>query len=111
MSTFTMKAKKMFPITGLMSALIMTSAIAQAECMSHVHDQQPQIPDGLTASKSEMLSAQGELKAYVDKVQRDVKCVGDDFGHDASLKRLKKLVAHYNQELVMFNEKSKMAQR
>lgn len=59
----------------------------------------PSIPDGSTATESEMLDAQQQVKGYVQEGQQYLKCLKQaeaDIGEDITKEQQKELVGHYN---------------
>lgn len=91
----TQKSKAIVAVTLLMLA----TSLSVAACNSHFFDEQPSIPVGSTATEAEMQSAQKAVKAYVDLVERDIRCVTDDFAYNTGVRRLKKFVRGYNEAL------------
>ena len=105
---------KALAIVGLIACL--ASVPALADCVDPLDG--PRLPDGATASREEMVSAQETLKAYDTAVKGFVECVQRTNGNgvktdrsnvvkaDRAVERLTSLADKFNAELRAFKKKA-----
>jgi len=63
-------------LTCVVAALALSSATAMAEC---IKPDQPQLPDGATASMEDMLAGQKSVKTFQSSNVEYMKCLEDTF--------------------------------
>ena len=87
---------------------ILSSLGARAECVAPPTPPEP--PDGMAASREEMLTAQGVIKAYNTAVVAFQECVQKNGGSsakvDAAVRQLQRLADRFNAELRTFKQKN-----
>ncbi|MEO8314271.1 MAG: hypothetical protein ABI645_05695 [Pseudomonadota bacterium] len=99
---------KAWILAGTISLMALNASAAAAACPPP--DSPPTAPDGDTASREEMLAAQGAMKAYNAAVAEFTQCVQKGGGTQIELNRivnqLEKLAVRFNAELRKFKQKA-----
>lgn len=102
----------------LAAALSLLGSMAHAACE---YPDAVAIPDGATASEQEMLDAQGNVKAYMEKMQAYLACMdqeAEDLGdtetdeqkalhakrHNAAVTAMEEVAAAFNEQVRQYKE-------
>jgi hypothetical protein len=99
---------KAWVLAVVISLTALQASAAAASCKSP--DVLPNVPNGDTAAREEMLAAQAAMKAYNAAVNEFTLCVQKDGGREIELNRvvnqLEKLAVRFNAELRKFKQKA-----
>lgn len=99
---------KLWLLAGITSLMALQASAAAASCKPP--ESPPTPPNGETASREEMLAAQGAMKAYNAAVAEYTQCVQKDGGSEIELNRivnqLEKLAVRFNAELRKFKQRN-----